>query len=122
MTDRTHTSVFEAILTLILCLVCTVNTHSQPDRVRSTMRVGPNIQVSKDRADVPHTEVILTADPADPKRLLAGLMLRYEGSEDQCIGYLSTDGGVSWKPVLEPGGRAETRGAGDLSPGRFRQE
>ena len=37
-------------------------------------------------------------------------MLRYESSEDQCIGYLSTDGGASWKPVLEPGGRAETRG------------
>src|SRR5262245_28515748 len=73
-------------------------------------RVGPNVQVSKDRADVPHWEVILAADPADPKRLLAGSMLRYDAGEDQCAGYLSTDGGKTWKPVLEPGGRAEARG------------
>ncbi len=74
-------------------------------------RVGPNVHVSRGRADVPHWEVILAADPADPNRLLAGSMLRYESGEDQCVGYLSTDGGKTWEAVLDPGGRAETRGA-----------
>ncbi|HZS07660.1 MAG TPA: hypothetical protein VFD58_22685 [Blastocatellia bacterium] len=66
--------------------------------------------MSKDRAGLPHWEVILAADPTDPKRLLAGSMLWYESGEDQCVAYLSTDGGTNWKPVLEPEGRAETRG------------
>ncbi|MBI1765868.1 MAG: exo-alpha-sialidase [Acidobacteria bacterium] len=77
---------------------------------QNEISVGPNIQVSKDRADLAHWEVILAADPTDPQRLLAGSMLWYDSGEDQCIGYLSTDGGMTWKPVLEPGGRAETRG------------
>jgi hypothetical protein len=55
--------------------------------------------------------VILAADPADPRRLLAGSMLRYDTGEDQCVGYLSADGGKTWKAVLEPGGRAGLRGA-----------
>src|SRR5262249_54298780 len=77
---------------------------------RGGVRVGPNVHVSKDRVDVPHWEVILAADPADPTRLLAGSMLRYDAGEDQCAVYISTDRGKTWKPVLEPGGRAETRG------------
>jgi hypothetical protein len=98
------------IWAVMVLLICAVSVLPQSDNARRTIRVGPNIQVSKDRAEVAHTEVLIAADPVDPKRLLAGSMLRYDGSEDQCIGYLSTDGGVSWKPVLEPGGRAETRG------------
>ncbi|MBS1813067.1 MAG: exo-alpha-sialidase [Acidobacteria bacterium] len=98
------------IWNVIVCLACAVNAISQSDNARRTIRVGPNIQVSKDRANVPHTEVVLAADPADSQRLLAASMLRYEGSEDQCIVYLSTDGGASWKTVLEPGVRAEIRG------------
>ncbi len=57
---------------------------------------------------MPHNEVILAASPSDPERLLAGSMLRYETSNNQCAGYLSIDGGRSWKPVLEPG-RSEPR-------------
>lgn len=98
------------IWTVMVFLLCAVSALPQADHARRTIRVGPNIQVSKDRADVPHTEVVLAADPTDAKRLLAASMLRYEGSEDQCIGYLSTDGGATWTPVLEPGGRAEMRG------------
>jgi hypothetical protein len=78
---------------------------------RGELRVGPNVQVSTDRAGVPHAEVILAADPADSRRLLAGSMLRYEAGEDQCVGYLSADGGKTWKAVLDPGGQPETRGA-----------
>lgn len=81
-----------------------------PGAQADEIRVGPNVQVSKDRAGVPHAEVILAADPADPKRLLAGSMLRYDTGEDQCVGYLTTDGGKTWTTVLEPGGRAEIRG------------
>jgi hypothetical protein len=73
-------------------------------------RVGLNVQVSADRAGVPHAEVILATDPADPKRLIAGSMLRYDTGEDQCIGYFSADGGKTWKAVLDPGGRADPRG------------
>jgi hypothetical protein len=81
-----------------------------PQTVRRFIQVGPNTQVSKERAGVAHWEVIIAADPADAKRLLAGSMLWYGSGEDQCVLYLSTDGGATWKPVLEPGGRAETRG------------
>src|SRR5262245_54875792 len=91
-------------LTAVGCLGLAAGPRA--DDARGGVRVGPNVQVSKDRADVPHWEVILAAEPADPQRLLAGSMLRYDAGEDQCVGYLSVDGGKTWKPVLEPGGRA----------------
>jgi len=48
---------------------------------RGEVRVGPNVQVSKDRAGVPHWEVILAADPAWAVRFAA-----------------SHDGGKTWGP------------------------
>jgi hypothetical protein len=97
-----------AILTAIGCLGLVASPRT--DDGRAGVHVGPNVQVSAGRADVPHAEVILAADPADHKRLLAGSMLRYSEGEDQCIGYRSTDGGKTWTIVLEPGGQAQTRG------------
>jgi hypothetical protein len=40
------------------------------------IRVGPNVQVSKERDTIDHGEVKLAADPHDPKRLLAGSMFQ----------------------------------------------
>jgi hypothetical protein len=117
-----HQHLSHLFATLLLTLVCVSSAlfhphnnwqpsrSQQPDNSHN-LRVGPNVQVSQERADIPHTEVHMAADPSDPQRLLAASMLRYQGSEDQCIGYLSTDGGKTWKTVLEPGGRAETRGS-----------
>ncbi len=68
--------------------------------------IGPNIQVSRDRNESPHTEVILAADPGNSDRLLAGSMLQYEPEKGffglRCIAYVSRDGGKTWQVSLEP--------------------
>jgi len=88
-------------LSAIVVLACLSTAEGGDKEVSVT--VGPNVQVSQQRADIPHTEVILAADPSDANRLLAGSMLRYESAGGHhCVGYLSTDGGKSWKLVLEP--------------------
>lgn len=99
------------LLASLLVAVASTSVVSWAAGRPADIRVGPNVQVSANRADVPHWEVILAADPTEPKRLLAGAMLRYGTGEDQCVAYLSADGGKTWKTVLEPGGRADTRGA-----------
>ncbi len=64
--------------------------------------VGPNVHVSRERADIPHREVVLAADPARPTRLLAGSMIEYQGSPlPPSVAYASEDGGRSWWLSLE---------------------
>src|SRR6266404_4229034 len=69
---------------------------------QSQIIIGPNIQVSKTRADRAHTEVIISADPRDPNHLLGCSII---GSEEpfkaSTIAYASFDGGRSWIPTLE---------------------
>ena len=63
--------------------------------------VGTNVQVSRDAANVTHHEVLMAADPADAKRLIACSMIGPlpNGKRPASV-YASFDGGASWTRVL----------------------
>jgi hypothetical protein len=63
--------------------------------------VGPNVQVSKPRANVPHAEVILAADATKPARLLAGSIIEQPHAGESVVVYSSSDGGQTWGLALE---------------------
>jgi hypothetical protein len=72
-------------------------------RAQNTSRisVGANVQVSKPRSAQPHYEVVLAADPNNPKHLLASSMLMPEEPAPSqmfhTVVYASFDGGASWQ-------------------------
>jgi hypothetical protein len=77
----------------------------------ATVVVGSNVHVSKEREAISHNEVILAADPKDPKRLLAGSQIQYAPEIDsQSIAYASFDGGKTWSIAVE---RKEVKKAND---------
>jgi hypothetical protein len=82
------------------------NSNSMPARQANQLnqiKVGTNVQVSKARENQPHQEVILAADPTNPRHLLAASMLQYPPSRtNKCIAYESRDGGGTWRIALEP--------------------
>ncbi|HKR59762.1 MAG TPA: sialidase family protein, partial [Pyrinomonadaceae bacterium] len=63
--------------------------------------VGPNVQVSKSRSDLVHNEVLLSADPTNPSRLL-GCTMAFSPEQNKVftIAYVSFDGGKSWEPAV----------------------
>src|SRR5215472_11404831 len=64
--------------------------------------VGRNVQVSKANGDREHNEVILAADPKDPKHLIAGSMVYNPKKSDyNVVTYTSFDSGASWQSTLE---------------------
>jgi hypothetical protein len=79
----------------------------QPSRVHvlaehgAQITVGPNVQVSKPRAKIPHAEVTLAAHPSNPERLLAGSIIEQPGDGDSVLAYSSCDGGKTWELALE---------------------
>ncbi len=81
----------------------------------STIAVGPNVQVSLANAHVPHSEVVISADPTDAARLVAcGMLWRSTTVTDltKTVVYVSSDTGRSWRPTLVvdstgPGGSAD---------------
>ena len=80
----------------------------------SQFAIGTNVQVSKARADQPHQEVILAADPTNPRHLLAGSMLCYLPDQtNKVIVYESMDAGATWRLSLEPA--RSTPGLGYMS-------
>jgi len=66
------------------------------------IHVGQNVHVSQAHAHYSLGEVLLSADPNDPNRLL-GCGIVYAESENRrwTVVYLSTDGGKAWQPTLE---------------------
>src|SRR5215211_2643825 len=63
--------------------------------------VGPNVQVSRDAGNVTHHEVLIAADPADAKRLIACSMMGPLPDGKRPAGvYASFDGGNNWSRVL----------------------
>ena len=77
---------------------------SNPRENKSIVRVGPNIQVSKEREGIYHGEVTIAVDPHDPKRLLAGSMFQpppVDATAPKTVVYASEDGGATWRCRLE---------------------
>jgi len=71
------------------------------------VRAGEQVQVSVEKAELQHSEVIIAADPQDPRRLLACSMLvgKEPAAAARTVAYLSVDGGLSWSSTLEFGGQ-----------------
>jgi hypothetical protein len=92
----------------------------QPSRVHvlaehgAQITVGPNVQVSKPRVKIPHAEVILSAHPSNPARLLAGSIIEQPGDGDSVLAYSSCDGGKRWELALEK--KAKKGGPNFLDP------
>lgn len=66
--------------------------------------IGPAVQVSRDRANIVHREVILAADPGNPDRLLAASMTTPDSKDpnhNEVAVYASRDGGKTWKLTVE---------------------
>ena len=63
--------------------------------------VGPNIHVSKARGDMVHNEVLLSADPLNPSRLI-GCTMAFSSRQNKVVTivYVSFDGGKNWEFVL----------------------
>ena len=63
--------------------------------------VGPNIHVSKARADMTHNEVLLSADPLNPSRLI-GCTMAFSPTQNKVVTlvYISSDGGKNWDLTL----------------------
>jgi hypothetical protein len=70
-----------------------------------SIKVGPNVQVSKGLASEPHYEIQIAADPSHAERLLACSMVwPLKGSWTEVVTYASLDGGRSWTPTLRTRG------------------
>ncbi len=66
--------------------------------------VGRNVQVTRDRPADTFTEVLLSADPVDPNRLISCGILYVPGTfRRETVLYLSTDRGATWQPVFNTG-------------------
>src|SRR6267142_3427630 len=71
--------------------------------------VGPNVQVSRERAGVTHTEVLAAADLKDAKRLMACSIIGPSPDGKTITGtYASFDGGATWAPVVVDGDQFES--------------
>ena len=82
-----------------------------PPARTGAVTVGPNVQVSLSRQDVPHWEVIVATDPADRGHLLAGSICNpppIHYGRPKIASYVSFDGGKTWQPSLDRiGGETE---------------
>ncbi len=91
---------------------------SQLHTVRAQIKVGPNVQVSKDRPDMVHDEVLLAADPSNPNRLIGcslaiptyGVSIPFGSMGIRHISglvYMTDDAGKTWRLATEyPSGAA----------------
>lgn len=63
--------------------------------------VGPNVQVSTARGEMAHNEVLLSADPLKPNRLI-GCTMAFSAKQNKVVTivYVSSDGGKSWDLAL----------------------
>jgi hypothetical protein len=78
------------------------------------IEIGPNVQVSKARANLRHFEVVIAADPTGARRLLIGAMTM---NGPGLAVYRSFDGGQTWELVFEKTSPAPTGKIGD--PGQL---
>ena len=62
--------------------------------------VGPNVQVSRVNATVPHYELITASDPNDARKMLVCSMAYPDTGGSFTLVYTSHDGGASWSETL----------------------
>ncbi len=89
----------------VVPLACALACPALPLRASATqITVGPNVHVSRADPTSTFTEVMLSAHPADPARLL-GCAVRYVTGENkrETVLLLSTDGGATWQTVFDTG-------------------
>lgn len=68
----------------------------------SAIRVGPNVLVSAAHPADTHYEVVVSAHPSDPSRLIAGSLIYPDsGGGAGTVLYASADGGLTWRPTLD---------------------
>src|SRR5579871_590424 len=72
--------------------------------------VGPNVQVSKAHEKLAHAEVVIATDATHEGRLLAGSMVFGQQAFSSIAGYMSMDGGKTWRLAIE---RIEKKGHTD---------
>jgi hypothetical protein len=86
------------------CIISLLLPGALPLSAQTTVRVGPNVQVSRALADVPHFEMQLAADPENVDRLMACSMLDPDDrDESEVVTYVSHDRGRSWTQTLRVG-------------------
>src|SRR6185369_6851281 len=91
-----------ALLGAAACLGIAAAAVSTPASDGALVHVGRNVQVSRSRDRIAHGEVLLSADPADPNRLLGcSMAFDPERNKTYTIVYASSDGGSSWTPTLD---------------------
>ncbi len=100
MPNRSRVLVWAVLLAVAADAVSVLQSGVRGEGTASRITVGANVHVSAARAKFSHTEVILAADPADPRYLLAGSMITYARSH-QSLAYWSSDGGRTWSVTLE---------------------
>jgi len=89
-------------LTLLAAAPLAFAAPAGPAASASRIRVGKNVAVSRSRPDVSHGEVLVSADPEDPNRLLGCSMTLTETSNRIATAvYRSMDRGATWEPVLD---------------------
>ncbi len=75
--------------------------------------VGPNIQISAARADDPHSEPVIAADPRHAERLIAGSHIAWlDTTGVKSVAYVSFDTGKTWTLSLE---HRDSTSGGDAS-------
>ncbi len=84
----------------------------------ASLTIGENVHVSTPHANFPFTECIIAADPNQVNRLFAASMYwpggDSSGLDAGLVGYLSDDGGTTWKTSLElVADRAKKESLGD---------
>ena len=90
------------VVKVFACAWMIALTFSSFANAQTRISVESNVQVSIKNNDRAHYEVRITADPANPQRLVACTMVHSSKENNvHSIVYASSDGGKSWNPTLE---------------------
>jgi hypothetical protein len=89
-------------LTTLTVLYLALFTVITTPYAQNVVQVGPNVQVSKARADHAHYEIQFAADPNNARQLMAcSILLQPEKDSRTTVVYMSSDAGNTWSKTLE---------------------
>src|SRR6266404_2414910 len=95
MTMLTRLAEFAKCICVVAILVVVA-----PLAMKAQVTVGPNVQVSRSNATVPHYELIAASDPADARKMVVCSMIYPDSGGSFTLVYVSHDGGASWSETL----------------------